>query len=146
MLWSRWYAGGWFTIAGGIITFCAVGWAGGDRVMFSQGSNLSWSGWDEGASEKRIHVSKKILGGQFCSIDWHLPTVGVLASGLFMIVTALAEVAPVVMVVGGSLSPAAAPASPSPPSCRSFSPSLSLEGELSTVSPGSSSLDGWVGS
>ena len=77
---------------------------------------------------------------------WHLPTVGVSASGLFMIVTALAEVAPVVIVVGGSLSAVAAPASPSPPSCFSFSPSLSLDGELSSVSPGSSSLEGWVGS
>ena len=40
-------------MAGGTITFCAVGWAGGDRVMFSQGSSLSWSGWDEGASERK---------------------------------------------------------------------------------------------
>ncbi len=40
-------------MAGGTITFCAVGWAGGDRVMFSQGSSLSWSGWDEGASENK---------------------------------------------------------------------------------------------
>ena len=132
-------------MAGGIITFWPVCWAGGDKVTFSQGSSLSWSGWDEGASEKVHTYYHSCKSRSFLSIQ-HLPTVGVLASGLFMMVTALAEVAPVVMVVGGSLSPAPAPASPSPPSARSLSPSLSLEGELSTVSPGSSSLEGWVGS
>ena len=67
-----------------------------------------------------------------------------MASGLFLIVTAAAEVAPVVRVLGGSLSQGTS-VSASPGSFFFLSFGESLGGD-SVSSPLSSSIAGWVGS